>query len=67
MYMYIMSHLYVYWRECMHGNSQEMLRKARQGNTIERQSNTTQLAQSSHFSKKNWLPQVGFEPMTFAL
>ena len=31
--------------------------EGRQGNTY-----TTQLAQS-HFSKKNWLPQVGFEPM----
>ena len=38
----------------------------RQGNnnTTERQSNTTQLARNSHFSKKNWLPRVGLEPTT---
>ena len=40
--------------------------KAAQYN-IERQSNTIQLARSSHFSKKNWLPRLGFEPMTFAI
>ena len=28
------------------------------------QHNTTQLSQSSHFSKKNWLPRVGFKPST---
>ena len=38
----------------------EMLRKK------ERQSNTTQLAQGSYFSKKK-LPRVGFEPMTVRL
>ena len=40
----------------------------RQGNnnTTERQSNTTQLARNSHFSKKNWLPRVGFEPTTIS-
>ena len=40
----------------------------RQGNnnTTERQSNTTQLARNSNFSKKNWLPQVGLEPTTIS-
>ena len=36
----------------VHESLQEMLR---------RQSNTTQLAQHSHFSKKNWLPWVGLK------
>ena len=40
----------------------EMLRKTRQQKL--RQSNTTLLIQSGHFSKKNWLPQVGLKPMT---
>ena len=45
----------------------EMLReKERQGNTTERQSNTTQLAQGSYFSKKK-LPRVGLEPTTIRL
>ena len=35
-------------------------------NTTERQSNTTQLARNSHFSKKNWLPRVGLEPTTIS-
>ena len=33
---------------------------------IQRQSNTTQLARNSHFSKKNWLLRVGFERTTLA-
>ena len=37
-----------------------------QHNTTERQSNTTQLAQGSYFSKKK-LPRVGFEPTTVRL
>ena len=50
---------------------QEMLRKARQqegnnSNATESQSNTTQLTQNSHFSKKNWLPRVGLEPTTIS-
>ena len=36
-------------------------------NTTERQSNTAQLAQNSHFSKKNWLLRVGLEPTTISL
>ena len=36
-------------------------------NTTERQSNTTQLARNSHFSKKNWLPRVGLKPTTSSL
>ena len=43
--------------------------KERQGNnnnTTERQSNATQLARNSHFSKKYWLPRVGFEPTTIS-
>ena len=35
-------------------------------NTTERQSNTTQLTLNSHFSKKNWLPRVGVEPIIFS-
>ena len=41
-------------------------KKARQRNTRERQSNTTQLAQGSYFSKKK-LPWVGFKPMAVRL
>ena len=41
-------------------------RKTRQHHTTERQSNTTQLAQDSYFSKKK-LPRVGFEPTTVSL
>ena len=41
-------------------------RKARQHNTTERQSNTTQLAQGSIFQRKK-LPRVGLEPMTVRL
>ena len=44
-----------------------MLRKqGNNNNTTERQSNTTQLARNSHFSKKNWLPRVGLEPTTIS-
>ena len=38
------------------------LRQGKATHTTERQSNTTQLTQSSHFSKKHWLPRVGFKP-----
>ena len=41
-------------------------RKAKQHNTTERQSNTTQLTQGWYFSKKK-LPQVGFESTTVRL
>ena len=41
-------------------------RKARQHNTTERQSNTTQLAQGSIFQRKK-LPRVGLEPTTVRL
>ena len=41
--------------------------KAKQHNTTERQSNTTQPARNSHFSKKNWLSWVGFEPTTIRI
>ena len=41
-------------------------RQGNNNNTTERQSNTTQLARNSHFSKKNWLPRVGLEPMTIS-
>ena len=44
-----------------------MPRKTRQQQqTTERQSNTTQLVRNSDFSKKNWLPRVGFEPTTIS-
>ena len=71
--------MYVQWKKDTHGGEEkcpdvrdliihEMLReKERQGNTTtERQSNTTQLAQGSYFSKKK-LPWVGFEPTTVRL
>ena len=41
-------------------------RQGNNNNTTERQSNTTQLARNSHFSKKNWLPRVGLEPTTIS-
>ena len=55
----------------IHDNStNEMLRKTKQHNTTERQSNnnTTQLApEAVIFQRKNELPQVGLEPTTFCV
>ena len=54
--------------EIMHMNnlSRDAERQGNNNNTTERQSNTTQLARNSHFSKKNWLPRVGLEPTTIS-
>ena len=39
----------------MNNLSRDAERQGNNNNTTERQSNTTQLARNSHFSKKNWL------------
>ena len=56
--------LHSHYVQCKHNicvqSLQEMLRKARQ----QHNSKATQFTQNSHFSKKNWLPRVGFEPTT---
>ena len=50
----------------MNNLSRDAERQGNNNNTTERQSNTTQLARNSHFSKKNWLPRVGLEPTTIS-
>ena len=49
----------VYTTRAMNNLSRDAERQGNNNNTTERQSNTTQLARNSHFSKKNWLPRVG--------
>ena len=55
-YLYI----YMYMTLIIH----EILRKTRQGNTTQQKDKETHhnSLQSSYFSRKNWLPQVGLEP-----
>ena len=58
-------HLHLFFSQpVVHEQSlQDMLRKARQQQQYNReakQRNTTR--PNSHFSEKNWVPQVGFEP-----
>ena len=54
------------YREQVHEHNHSKRCWQSNNNTTERQSNTTQLAQNSHFSKKNWLPRVGLEPTTIS-
>ena len=59
----------IFHKEEMHSLGLYILRDAKKGkehNTTERQSNTPQLSQNSHFSKKNWLPRVGLKPTTIS-
>ena len=50
----------------LHDNSNtDMLRK--KDKATQQQSNTTQLTHGSHFSKKNELPWVGFEPTLYTV
>ena len=59
-------HKYLFCALCMNNLSRDAERQGNNNNTTERQSNTTQLARNSHFSKKNWLPRVGLEPTTIS-
>ena len=59
--------LYTSTCTCMNNQSKRCLERQGNNNTTERQSNTTQLARNSQFSRKNWLPRVGLKPMTISL